>query len=177
MKVFYTSLVLLFLSGCIQQPEPITPQTTRVQKNLTNDTLAHHVNIAISENPEINRNTSIRVIAQEHHVILLGQSPQPHLSDHAEQIVQALPSTAQVLNYITIQSPLDPSIRTQDLVLDTKIQSALRRQGLLKPGQIVTTEDQVIYFIGHHVFENYEPIEQAILDISPSATIIPISLP
>ena len=177
MKLFYASLALTLLTGCMQQPEPVAPPVTVMKKSYSNDSLAHQVNIAISENPNVNRKTSIRVIAQGHHIVLLGQSPQPELSNDAEQIANALPSTEQVLNYVTIQKPLSSTTRTRDLALNTKIQNALRTQNLLKSGQIVTTEDQVIYFVGNDIFENYESVEQAILNINPSATIIPISLP
>ena len=177
MKLFFTSLALMLLTGCTQQANLATPITSHVmKKTLSNDPLAHQINIAISENPDINRSTSIRVIAQGHQVVLLGQSPQPELSNDAEQIAAALPSTEQVYNYITIKNPLSSETRTKDLLLNTQIQQALRGQNLLYSGQIVTIEDQVAYFVGPDVFENYEPIEQAILNIHPSITIIPISL-
>jgi osmotically-inducible protein OsmY len=161
----------------MQEPEPVAPTVTVMKRNLSNDSLAHQVNIAISEHPDVNRQTSIRVIAQGHNIVLLGQSPQPDLSNDAEHIANSLPSTDQVLNYVTIQKPLNSTSRTQDLALNTKIQRTLRNQNLLQSGQIVTTEDQVIYFVGNNIFENYESVEQAILSINPSATIIPISLP
>jgi len=70
MKLFYASLALILLTGCMQEPEPVAPTVTVMKRNLSNDSLAHQVNIAISEHPDVNRQTSIRVIAQGHNIVL-----------------------------------------------------------------------------------------------------------
>jgi|LakMenE18May11ns_1017448.scaffolds.fasta_scaffold9438837_2 osmotically-inducible protein OsmY len=177
MKFFYMALIIGLLSGCMHKPEAIDSPAPIMQKTLSNDELANQVYMAITEDHDINQYTSIRVIAQGHHVVLLGQSPKGMYSNKAEHITNLLTSTDQVFNYITIQEPLSHTTRARDLALNTEIQNALRNQSLLKSGQIVTTENKVVYFIGSNIFENYEPVEKVILKIEPSATIIPISLP
>jgi osmotically-inducible protein OsmY len=178
-KYFIITISLLLGAGCTEKGQTtvtVEPMKQPQHRVYSNSKLAHAITIAINQHEELNSQSTIRVIAKGHNVLLLGQVTEPQFIDMAQEIAYEQPGVHDVVNFITINGPLDPIARGQDLAIKTAINSNLRKHNLLKPKQSITVENKVAYIVGPHVFDTYAEQEELIRSIDDSISVIPVEL-
>lgn len=103
----------------------------------------------LDNNDAIRNKAHIIVTSFNQSVLLTGQAPTAELRDAAVEIVQQTPKIKRVFNEITIEAPTDPSARSHDAWITTKVKTALLAQKGLHSTQIkLVTEKGVVYLLG-----------------------------
>lgn len=127
-----------------------SPYVTNEQTQKDSDTaLAKRLNNILDDQIP---NSEIKVVVDHYSVLLVGQVASSNDKATAESICKKWPSTAQVLNYLTIVSPPNsPSLNTNSSI-SSDVKNLVEAKYDLDPNAIqIITVDNVVYIFGTNV--------------------------
>lgn len=127
-----------------------SPYVTDEQTQKDSDTaLAKRLNNVLDDQIP---NSEIKVVVDHYNVLLVGQVASSNDKATAESICKKWPSTAQVLDYLTIVSPPNsPSLNTNSSI-SSDVKNLVEAKYDLDPNAVqIITVDNVVYIFGTNV--------------------------
>lgn len=99
--------------------------------------------------PELDKQSHINITSYNGIVLLTGETPDDALREQASQLARTVEKVRQVHNELTIAAPSSFLSRSSDVVIFTKIKTAMFVDHDLDPTRIdVTVENGAVYLMG-----------------------------
>lgn len=158
-RLFFASLFLLIcleLQGCAAAAvSGAATSVALVNDRRTVGTILEDQSIelkglhAVSRNPNLWKPSHISIVSYNTSVLLLGQTPSPHLKEEAENLIKEIPRVQKVYNELTIGSPVPLATRSKDSWITAQIKGKMVSAKTVNPTRIkVITEKGIVYLMG-----------------------------
>jgi len=155
-KLAFSLAIIAILQGCVAAAGVVVVGSASVitdnrsfGKQIDDQTIKFNAQSALSSDDAISKQTNLAVSSINGSLLVVGQSPTPHLRDRAIKLLSDIEGVVQIHNQIRIGNVTSITTQTNDAWLTTKVKTKLFGSDNLDATNIkVITENGEVFLMG-----------------------------